>query len=73
MFFFKFHLIVGAEVSIVNALYSLRITDYLFKSYSWLQKKTRNEYVSNVNLVLTICQLIVYLTMTMPIKNVIEF
>jgi hypothetical protein len=60
-------------VSIVNTLYSLRITDYLFKSYSWLQKKTGNENVSNVNLVLTICQLIVYLTMTMPIKNVIEF
>jgi hypothetical protein len=31
----------GVEVSIVNALYSLRITDYLFKSYSWLQKKKR--------------------------------
>jgi hypothetical protein len=58
-------------VSIVNALYSLRITDYLFKSYSWLQKKTGNENFSNVNLMLTICQLIVYLTMTMPIKNVI--
>jgi hypothetical protein len=74
--FFKFHLIVGVEVSIVNALYSfsLRITDYLFKSYSWLQKKkTGNENFSNVNLVLTICQLIVYLTITMPIKNVIEF
>jgi hypothetical protein len=39
--FFKFHLIVGVEVSIVNALYSLRITDYLFKSYSWFQKKKR--------------------------------
>jgi hypothetical protein len=60
-------------VSIVNAPYSLRIKDYLFKSYSWLQKKTGYEIFSNVNLVLTICQLIVYLTMTMPIKNVIEF
>jgi hypothetical protein len=31
--FFKFHLIVGVEESIVNALYRLRITDQLFKSY----------------------------------------
>jgi hypothetical protein len=30
--FFKFHLIVGVEESIVNALYGLRITDQLFKS-----------------------------------------
>jgi hypothetical protein len=30
---FKFHLIVGVEESIVNALYKLRITDQLFKSY----------------------------------------
>jgi ribonuclease HIII len=29
--FFKFHLIVGVEESIVNALYRLRITDQLFK------------------------------------------
>jgi hypothetical protein len=31
--FFKFHLIVGVEESIVNALCRLRITDQLFKSY----------------------------------------
>jgi hypothetical protein len=31
--FFKFHLIVDVEESIVNALYGLRITDQLFKSY----------------------------------------
>jgi hypothetical protein len=31
--FLKFHLIVGVEKSIVNALYRLRITDQLFKSY----------------------------------------
>jgi hypothetical protein len=31
--FFKFHLIVGVEDSIVNAPYRLRITDQLFKSY----------------------------------------
>jgi hypothetical protein len=31
--FFKFHLIVGVEKLIVNALYRLRITDQLFKSY----------------------------------------
>jgi hypothetical protein len=31
--FFLFHLIVGVEESIVNALYTLRITDQLFKSY----------------------------------------
>jgi hypothetical protein len=30
--------------------------------YSWLQKKTENENFPNVNLVLSICQLIVYLT-----------
>jgi hypothetical protein len=30
--FFKFHLIVGVEESIVNALYGVRITDQLFKS-----------------------------------------
>jgi hypothetical protein len=29
--FFKFHLVVGVEESIVNALYRLRITDQLFK------------------------------------------
>jgi hypothetical protein len=29
--FFKFGVEVGVEVSIVNALYSLRITDQLFK------------------------------------------
>jgi hypothetical protein len=31
--FFKFHLIVDVEESIVNALYRLRITDQLFESY----------------------------------------
>jgi hypothetical protein len=31
--FFKFHLIVGVEESIVNALYRFRIADQLFKSY----------------------------------------
>jgi hypothetical protein len=31
--FFKFHLLVGVGVLIVNALYGLRITDQLFKSY----------------------------------------
>jgi hypothetical protein len=30
--FFKFHLIVGVEQSIVNALYRLRITDQLFET-----------------------------------------
>jgi hypothetical protein len=30
--FFKFHLIVGVEEWIVNALYRLRITNQLFKS-----------------------------------------
>jgi hypothetical protein len=30
-FFFKFHLIVGVEESIMNTLYRLRITDQLFK------------------------------------------
>jgi hypothetical protein len=34
--------------------------------YSWLQKKTGNENFPNVNLVLSICQLIVNLTI--PIK-----
>jgi hypothetical protein len=33
VFFFKFHLIVAVEESIVKALYRLRITDQLFKSY----------------------------------------
>jgi hypothetical protein len=31
--FFKFHLIVGVRESIVDALYGLRITHQLFKSY----------------------------------------
>jgi hypothetical protein len=31
--FFKFHLIVDVEESIVNALSKLQITDQLFKSY----------------------------------------
>jgi hypothetical protein len=31
--FFKFHLIVGVEELIVKAVYRLRITDQLFKSY----------------------------------------
>jgi hypothetical protein len=31
--FFKFQIIVGVEVSIVNALVWLRIIDQLFKSY----------------------------------------
>jgi hypothetical protein len=31
--FFKLHLTVDVEESIVNALYRLRITDQLFKSY----------------------------------------
>jgi hypothetical protein len=31
--FFKFDFKVGVEVSILNALYWLRITDQLFKSY----------------------------------------
>jgi hypothetical protein len=33
--FFKFGVEVGVEVSIVNALYRLRITDQLFKSYAF--------------------------------------
>jgi hypothetical protein len=32
---FKFGVEVGIELSIVNALYRLRITDQLFKSYSF--------------------------------------
>jgi hypothetical protein len=31
--FLKFHIVVGVEEWIVNALYRLRITDQLFKSY----------------------------------------
>jgi hypothetical protein len=37
-----------------------------FTKYSWLQKKTGNENFHNVNLVLSIGQLFVYLTI--PIK-----
>jgi hypothetical protein len=33
--FFKFGIEVGVEESIVNALYGLRITDQLFKSYAF--------------------------------------
>jgi hypothetical protein len=33
--FFKFGVEVGVELSIVNALYRLRITDQLFKSYTF--------------------------------------
>jgi hypothetical protein len=32
--FFKFGVEIGVELSIVNALYRLRITDQLFKSYT---------------------------------------
>jgi hypothetical protein len=32
---FKFGVEVGVELSIVNALYRLRITDQLFKSYAF--------------------------------------
>jgi hypothetical protein len=35
--FFKFGVEVGVELSNVNALYRLRITDQLFKSYSLTQ------------------------------------
>jgi hypothetical protein len=35
--FFKFGVEVGVELSIVNALYRLRITDQLFKSYAFTQ------------------------------------
>jgi hypothetical protein len=33
--FFKFGVEVGVELSIVNALYRLRITDQLFKTYAF--------------------------------------
>jgi hypothetical protein len=33
--FFKFGVEVGVELSIVNALYRLRITDQLFNSYAF--------------------------------------
>jgi hypothetical protein len=33
--FFKFGVEVGVELSIVNAIYKLRITDQLFKSYAF--------------------------------------
>jgi hypothetical protein len=54
--FFKFHLIVGVEESIMNALYRLRITDQLFKSYAFtrvvrsqstLQRLLRGETLKN--------------------------
>jgi hypothetical protein len=35
VFFFKFGIEVEVEESIVNALYGLRITDQLFKSYAF--------------------------------------
>jgi hypothetical protein len=35
--FFKFGVEVGVEESIVNALYGLRITDELFKSYAFIR------------------------------------
>jgi hypothetical protein len=38
--------------------------------YSWLQKKTGSENFHNVNLVLSICQLIVYLII--PIKEFLK-
>jgi hypothetical protein len=43
-----------------------------FFVYSWLQKKTGIENVPNVNLVLSICQLIDN-TYQIIFKNVIEF
>jgi hypothetical protein len=41
------------------------------KTGQLVAKKTGNENSPNANLVLSICKLIVYLTI--PIKNVIEF
>jgi hypothetical protein len=38
--FFKFGVEVGVELSIVNALYRLRITDQLFKSYAFIRVVT---------------------------------
>jgi hypothetical protein len=35
--FFQFGVEVGVELSIVNALYRLRITDQLFKSYAFIR------------------------------------
>jgi hypothetical protein len=54
--FFKFGVEVGVEVSIVNALYRLRITDQLFKSYAFtrvvrsqstLQRLLRRQILKN--------------------------
>jgi hypothetical protein len=53
---FKFGVEVGVEVSIVNALYRLRITDQLFKSYAFtrvvrsqstLQRLLRRQILKN--------------------------
>jgi hypothetical protein len=45
--------------------YQMLVAKFLLM-YSWLQKKTGDENFPNVNLVLSICQLIVYLTI--PVK-----
>jgi hypothetical protein len=50
--FFTFHLIVGVEESILNALYRLRITDPLrftrvVRSQSTLQRLLRGEILKN--------------------------
>jgi hypothetical protein len=54
--FFKFGVEVGIELSIVNALYRLRITDQLFKSYAFtrvvrsqstLQRLLRRQILKN--------------------------
>jgi hypothetical protein len=54
--FFKFGVEVGVEVSIVNALYRLRITDQLFQSYAFtrvvrsqstLQRLLRRQILKN--------------------------
>jgi hypothetical protein len=41
--FFKFGVEVGVELSIVNALYRLRITDQLFKSYAFTRVVVRSQ------------------------------
>jgi hypothetical protein len=55
--FFKFGKEVGVELSIVNGLYRLRITDQLFKSYAFtrvvrsqstLQRLLRRQILKNI-------------------------
>jgi hypothetical protein len=62
-----YHVIMNDPMKTRKVLSCMAITAIIKnKNQDWLQKKTGNENFPNVNLVLSICQLIVCLTI--PVK-----